>query len=227
MKIKSLLVALSLTFLFSSCAHYYKKFYTDPEKYYQSAILQAPFDAIIVPGFPHYKDSMSFVVQNRVTWACYLYKKGIAKNIIFSGSAVYTPYVESKIMAQYAEQMGVPSEHIFIEEQAEHSTENLYYSYVIAQKQGFKTIAVSSDPVQSSFLKSINDHRFQLKVEFIPIIYDSLKTFIKIKPDFNQEIALTNNFVSIVDRQTPLQRLRGTRGKKVKQLLRADSKNAQ
>ena len=54
---------------------------------------------------------------------------GMAKNVMFSGSAVYTPYYESKIMALYAEAIGIPKERIYIETEAEHSTENIFYSY--------------------------------------------------------------------------------------------------
>lgn len=221
------LFALVGLIILNSCSSYLKKYYTDPTVCYQNALIHQPYDAIIVTGYPHHKDSMSFVVQNRVRWATYLYQKGITKNIIFSGGAVYTPYVEAQVMALYAEQMGIPKENIFIENQAEHSIENLYYSCRLADKEGFKSLALCTDPVQSSFIKSLNDHRFQLPVDYIPIIYDTLNTFDKIKPDFVQDSALTHTqFVSIVKRENVFKRLKGTRGKKVKQLLKAETAQA-
>ena len=218
------LFAFLVLLVLSSCSSYFKQYYTDPAVCYNKALKHQPYDAIIVTGFPHHKDSMSYLVENRVRWATYLYKKGIAKNIIFSGGAVYTPYVEAEVMALYAEQMGIPKEHIFIENKAEHSIENLYYSCLMAKKEGFNSVALCTDPIQSSFIKSLNDHRFQIRVDYIPIMYDTLQTFDKVKPNFAQDSALTKNkpFVSIVERESTFKRFRGTRGKKVKELLEAE-----
>lgn len=221
------LIALFVLTVLNSCSSYLKKYYTDPAVCYKNALRHKPYDAIIVTGYPHQKDSMSYIVQNRVRWAAYLYKKGITKNIIFSGGAVYTPYVEAQVMALYAEQMGIPKAHIYIENQAEHSIENLYYSCQIAKKEGFHSLALCTDPIQSSFIKSLNDHRFQIRMDYIPIMYDTLKTFDKVRPDIAQDLALTQtHFVSIVQRESVWKRLRGTRGKKVKQLLRAETAEA-
>ena len=88
----------------------------------------------------------------RVYWAKFLFDKGIAKNIMFSGSSVYSPYYESIIMSMYAEAIGIPKENIFIETKAEHTTENVYYSYKKALELGFKNIAVASDPFQTKMV---------------------------------------------------------------------------
>jgi len=209
----------------SSCAQFNKKFYTEPISSYITAEKQEPFDVVIIPGFPHHKDSMTTVVQNRVYWAYHLYKKGIVKNVIFSGNAVYTPYRESEIMAMYAKQLGIPSSNVFTEIEAEHSTENLYYSQKIARKLGFKKIALATDIVQSSFLYSINNHRLKIPMTFIPIVYDSISSLKKPEPDFNQEAAIDPNFISILERENLFQRLKGTKGKKVKRLLKKDRKS--
>ena len=92
-----------------------------------------PLDAIIVPGVPFSGGNWDSVMKARVTWSCFLYKNGYTRNIIYSGSAVYTPYFEGIIMGLYAEQLGVPKEHIFCETEARHSTENVYYSYLLAK----------------------------------------------------------------------------------------------
>src|SRR4051812_801624 len=95
------------------------------KRLYSRAEKKKPYDAIIVPGVP-YESSLgkwSDIMKMRVHWSYHLYKEGIAKNIIYTGGAVYTPYVESKIMSMYGEALGVPKENIFIESKAEHSTE--------------------------------------------------------------------------------------------------------
>src|ERR1700722_8092906 len=103
------------------------------------------YDIIIVPGVP-YKNEWSRTMKARIYWSKFLFDQGIAKNIMFSGSSVYTPYTESTIMAQYAEAIGIPKENIFTETRAEHSTENVYYSYKKAKKMHFDRIALASDP---------------------------------------------------------------------------------
>ena len=52
---------------------------------------RAPYDVIIVPGYPYYdKDTAPFpLLQARMNWAKELYDQGLAKNIIFSGGAVF------------------------------------------------------------------------------------------------------------------------------------------
>jgi hypothetical protein len=73
-----------------------------------------PYDVIIVPGIPFEKDKdAGMIMKARVKWASYLVTRGIAKNVIFSGSAVYTPYTESRIMALYAIELGIPAERIY------------------------------------------------------------------------------------------------------------------
>jgi len=216
------LILFGSMFYLNACAYINRRFYTEPESFFQKAVSKAPYDALIVPGFPHMKDSMTTVVQNRVYWAWYLYDQGIVKNVIFSGGSVYTPYREAEIMAQYAIQIGIPPEHVFTEIQAEHSTENLYYSYKIAQSKGFERVAVGTETAQSSFMYSINNHRFQIPVDFIPIVYDTLKAIEKVKPLINQDTAFASDFVSIIDREGLLKRLRGTKGRKVDALMRED-----
>jgi len=219
LKLASILIVLTMAMLLSACSSI-----LSPEKKYQSVVRHAPFDAVIVPGFPHQKGNWSMVVKCRVHWAVYLYKKGIAKNIIFSGSAVYTPYVESEIMALYAEKMGIPREHIFIENKAEHSSENLYYSYVLAKENGFKSIAVASDAIQCGFLKRFKN-KFNLDdVRFIPIVYDDLKLKEYPDPIINQDEAFVRDFVSLKERENFFERYRGTHGYKIKQLLKENKR---
>ena len=104
---------------------------------YEIALATEPYDVIIVPGFPFHGKQWDDVMRMRVVWSAFLYEKGIAKNVIYSGSAVYSPFIEAKIMALYGEALGIDSLSIFTEHNAEHSTENVYYSYHMAKKLGF------------------------------------------------------------------------------------------
>ena len=92
-------------------------------------------------------------MKDRVLWSVYLYKKGIAANVIYSGNAVYSPYIEGRIMAMYAIASGIPAQNVFSETKAEHSTENLVYSYRMAEKMGFKRLLFQPIPPRQTALK--------------------------------------------------------------------------
>ncbi|MDF2438300.1 MAG: hypothetical protein K0Q95_2676 [Bacteroidota bacterium] len=199
--------------LLSSCTF----FRPGPTKLYARAQKNAPYDVIIVPGVPFDGQQWSMAMKGRVIWAAYLVKQGLAKNIIFSGGAVYTPYVESKVMALYAQALGVEKERIFIEDKAEHSTENIYNSYRMALKMGFQKIAVASDPFQSNLLMRFTKRRFQRPIDHIPYIIPILATIDDdIEPKINADSAKVENFRSIVETQSKWYRFRGTRGKNIK-----------
>lgn len=170
------------------------------------------YDAIIVPGVPFENGVWSDVMKTRVLWSVYLVNKGIAKNVIYSGSAVYSPYFESKIMGLYAEELGVPKENIYFDTLAEHSTENVYYSYELATEIGFKSIALATDPFQSSLLKRFTRKRFKSPIDHIPILYDSLPA-LKETPKINPESAFKENFVPLTEKQGSWKRFKGTLGK--------------
>ncbi len=142
-----------------------------PKQVLSETLVAEPYDAIIVPGIPFHNMEWDWLMKMRVYWGVYLYNEGIAKNIIFSGSAVHTAYVEADIMALYAAELGVPNEHIFVEPNALHSTENVDYSCIIANNECFKRIAVATDPFQSLLLKAYiakND----LPVASLPAVMD-------------------------------------------------------
>ncbi len=174
-----------------------------------------PFDAIIVPGVP-FDTAWSQTMKLRVLWSYHLYNRGLTKNIIFTGSAVYSPYIESRIMAEYAKKLGVPEENIFTEEQAEHSTENVFYSYYMGKDLGFENIAVATDPFQSKMVKSFAKKK-KLNVAFVPAIFDTLQAYY---PETNVTIdptwAEVENFVALPDRENFWKRFAGTMGKNLK-----------
>ncbi|KAA5537536.1 YdcF family protein [Taibaiella lutea] len=171
------------------------------------------FDAVIVPGAPFKNNTWDSVMKGRVIWSYVLYKNGIVRNVIYSGGAVYSPYYEAKIMGLYAMQLGIPAEHIFYDTMAEHSTENIYYSYGLARNAGFKSIALATDPFQSSMLKAFTKKRFATPVVHLPFVIDSLRQYNYLSPEINPAPAFQKHFKSITERQGFWERLRGTRGK--------------
>jgi len=208
------------------------------ESTYKKNIDLAPYDALIVPGIPFDNKNWSFIMKSRVLWSVYLYKQGHVKNIIYSGSAVYTPYVEAKIMALYAEKMGVPAEHVFVEPTAEHSTENVYYSTLIAKKKGFKKVAIATDRFQSrtlaDFLPKVR-RKTKIDIKSLPIQDQWLDTMQSADPQIDYNLAKVDNFVSIVDRESKFKRFWGTMGfhikyekeeKETKEELKSEKLNA-
>ena len=174
-----------------------------------------PLDAIIVPGVPFNNGKWDSVMKGRVLWSYILYKNGYTKNVIYSGSAVYSGYYEGIIMGLYAEKLGIPQEHIFYETKARHSTENIYYSYLLAQKQGFKSIGLATDPFQSSMLRSFTRRRFGTTIWHLPMITDSLALYNHLDPQIDPRPAIADSFISITQKESLWKRLRGTMGKNI------------
>ncbi|UII34801.1 YdcF family protein [Fulvivirga ulvae] len=177
---------------------------------YNDAVAQAPYDAIIVPGYP-YEDQWHDIMKTRIYWSKYLWEQGYVKHIIYSGSAVYSPYIESLIMKQYAIKLGVPESMIFAETKAEHSTENLFYSYKLASAKGFKKIALATDPVQSFLLQQYAEDK-HFKMKYLPIQYTVLKQMDLADVKIDPEVALKHNFKALPERESFWQRFRGTLG---------------
>lgn len=191
--------------IFSSC------FKQAAVKSFQKNKKNAPYDAIIVPGYPFQDTVWHDIMKIRVYWSHYLYDKGYANNIIYSGNAVYSPYIEAEIMKRYGMALGVPAEHIYTEPLAKHSTENLYYSYQLAKLQGFEKVAVATDPFQNVLLKRFAKKN-KIDVDFIPIVFDTLSQIEKTDPEIDPSSAYVENFVPLPERVGFFKRLRGTLG---------------
>jgi uncharacterized SAM-binding protein YcdF (DUF218 family) len=172
------------------------------------------YDVVIVPGVPFDDPSYKMVLKARMLWAKHLYNTGTAKNIIFSGSSVYTPYVEGHIMKIYADSLGIPSEHTYSETRAEHSTENIYYSVLMAKQMGFKKIAVATDQYQALILLIFIRRNFP-ELEIIPIDYEKINLFTSFWPEIDETPAFVENFISLTKRENQAQRLKGSFGKNV------------
>ncbi len=203
-KIKRYFIIITLAgFIFSSLHFYFNTFLLP--SFLLKEIVAKPVDAIIVPGVQYNGLKWNTVMKWRVYWSVYLYKKGLAKNIIYSGSAVYSPYTEATIMSLYAEKMGVPKEHIFLETKAEHTTENLYYSYQLAKENGFSSIAFATDPFQTNMIAPYVK-KFNLDVSLIPIAIPILYKIEMKDFEIESSKAYRLNIISIEESQTPEER---------------------
>jgi len=175
------------------------------------------YDIIVVPGIPFENGKWGSTMKGRVYWSKYLYDKGITKNVMYSGSAVYSPYNEAAVMAMYGEAVGIPKENIFTETNAEHSTENIYYGYKKAKRLGFNKVALASDPFQTRMLRKFCRKRISPDVGLIPFVLDSLESMesYMIDPEIEYNQAFIENFVSLKEREGFWKRFRGTRGKNI------------
>jgi uncharacterized SAM-binding protein YcdF (DUF218 family) len=184
---------------------------------YLNESLTKTYDVIAVPGVPFNETGWDSVMKARVYWSKYLFDKGIAKNIMYSGSSVYSPYYEGEIMALYAIAIGIPKEHVFSETKAEHSVENLYYSYLKSKKIGFNSIALATDPFQAKQLKRFAKIRIGDDTGLLPIVFDTLRSMhpIMIDPVIDYKQAYNKDFVSLTKRESFWKRLRGTLGKNI------------
>jgi hypothetical protein len=212
-------VFLLVALVFTHCTftHYAKKSYAAAKK-------EKPYDVVIVPGVPYEGDNTTGVMKMRLFWSKHLYDSGYTKNIIFSGSSVYSPYVEGVVMKIMADSLGIPPEHTFSETKAEHSTENVYYSWRMARGMGFKKIALATDHFQAGLLRSFMK-RWCPGMKAIPIVFDADVDFDdKALPKISPLSAYVDNFVALPARENWWQRFQGTLGTKVKKEALADRK---
>jgi uncharacterized SAM-binding protein YcdF (DUF218 family) len=182
---------------------------------YQKAATKKPYDAIIVPGIPYEKGTENAILRSRVFWSYYLYSNGITQNVIYSGSSVYTPYTESKAMSVFGQYYGVKKENILTETRAEHSVENVYYSWLIAKNKGYKSIALASDPKQVKLMR-IYARKKHIKIDYIPIVYSFIDSIPKSQPEVNDSLRIKSGFIPLPERKTLWQRLMGTLGRNIK-----------
>jgi uncharacterized SAM-binding protein YcdF (DUF218 family) len=186
-----LFTVLASTLFFSSCGiinHY-------AINTFEKNVRHAPYDVVIVPGIPYDTSKMNPIFKGRMLWAKSLYDNGIARNIIFSGSAVHTPYVEGYIMKMMADSMGIPADRTFIEDKALRSTENVEYGVKLAHKLGFKNIAIATDPLQILFLKKYT-RDFHAHVALLPFRFDAMAEYYKSTlPKVEHANAFVENFI--------------------------------
>ena len=185
-------------------------------QYYEKASSKS-YEMIAVPGVPFTEAGWDSTMKARVYWAKHLYDKGIAKNIMFSGASVGSPYFEGEIMALYAIAIGIPKEHVYSEIKAKHSTENLYYVFLKSKKMGFTHIALATDPFQAKQLRKFAKKRIGEDVGIIPIVFDTLRKMqpFMINPEIDYKKAYDINYMSLKSQESFWKRLRGTMGKNI------------
>lgn len=210
--IKNITFLLLVMALLSSCA----LFQPSASKLNKRALAAHPqYDAVIVPGVPFIPPQWDMTMQMRVLWGVHLYKRGFTKKIIMSGSSVYSPYVEAKIMKLYAMQLGVPEQDIIIEDRALHSTENVWYGYKLAKSMGYQHVALSTDPFQTRMTYRFGKRRIK-ELYFLPVIFDTLKTIPRTTPVIDYApLKLDSTFKPITETQSFWYRFRGTMGKHI------------
>lgn len=168
---------------------------------HNNEMVAAPYDVIIVPGVPFNNQKVNPIYKARMLWAKWLFDRKIAKNIIFSGSAVHTPYVEGQAMKIMADSMGIPSAHTFVESRAQHSTENVDFGIQLARQLGFKKIAVATDPFQSHFIRRFLD-KCKLNVALVPFPLQMMPLYHKrTVPQIDARPAFIKDFVPIEKRE--------------------------
>jgi hypothetical protein len=183
---------------------------------YNQDLVKAPYDVIIVPGIPYDTANSNILLKVRIFWAKNLLDKEIAKNIIFSGAAVHTPWVEGKVMKILADSLGISSLNTFTEDKAEHGNENVYYSYKLAKQLGFKKIALATDQYQNAFLTSFIEAR-TADVAQLPVIIDSFPVYEKkTLPIIDAHEAFATKFVPLKERESRWERFRSSFSKDVK-----------
>jgi len=193
-----------------------------PGKAYKNG-LKRPYDAVIIPGYPYDGKEWNSVIKFRLLWAKHLYEKGIAKNLIFSGAAVHTKYNEGYIMAMYAHKMGIPKKNIFIEPNAKHSSENIYYSLLICKEEGFKRIAIATDPIQSFLVSNYIERIRNADIDYLTLqpryirehkYYD--------EPIINYELAIEEEFSPLKNKESFWERKKASLGLNIDYGMRVD-----
>ncbi len=122
-------------------------------RYQVTRVPTEPFDTVIVPGCPSEENgALSYCQIGRAGQAAILWQEAWTRSFIVSGSDVHTPYVEAEAIAEAMTTLGVPPERIVLERDALHSDENVHYSALLADKLGFRRLAVASNGSIASWL---------------------------------------------------------------------------
>lgn len=115
-------------------------------------------DAIIVLGCPNQATGAPAVCQKRrVELAVALSQAGYGDRFIPSGAAVHNSYVEAETLRSLLIAKGVPAAQIYLENQANHTDENIYYSSQIMAAHGWRSALVVSDDPGHLILSAVCD----------------------------------------------------------------------
>jgi hypothetical protein len=82
--------------------------------------------AVLVAGFPPNADGSLHPMQRmRVEAGVAAYRNHACDRLIVSGAAAHNEHVEAKIMAAFARELGIPDDHLIIEDQALNTWQNV------------------------------------------------------------------------------------------------------
>ncbi len=105
-------------------------------------------DAAIVLGAAVFRSRPSPVFEERIRHGVNLYHQGIVEALIFTGSIGRRDELsEAAVARNYAIQLGVPPNDIYIEELSTETFENLLEAKSIIDREGFVQILLVSDPL--------------------------------------------------------------------------------
>ncbi len=105
------------------------------------------FDTLIVLGTPAKLDGTPTPeLRERIDEGVREYKAGVAPHLIMTGGAAHNKLVEGQVMADYAVGEGVPRDAIVVEGQAKDTIQNIWYSHILMQKNGWHSAEVISSP---------------------------------------------------------------------------------
>ena len=157
------------------------------------------YDCIIVLGAGIWGDRPSPMLQDRLDEAIKLYEEGKAPKIIMSGDNGQEGYDEVNVMKDYAIEMGIPSEDIFMDHAGFSTYESiyrakeifqvkkaiivtqkyhLYRALYIANKLDLDVIGVGADP------RTYSGQIFREAREILARNKDFVQVIFKIKPTY-------------------------------------------
>ncbi|MEJ7729246.1 MAG: YdcF family protein [Polyangiaceae bacterium] len=115
-------------------------------------------DVIIVLGCPTEDDGAPSACQMaRADIAIRLMDAGYGQRFITTGGAVQNAFVEAETLATLLVERGVPEADIFLEPQAEHTDENIYYATQIMLQEQYRSAVVVSDEPGHLLLTALCD----------------------------------------------------------------------
>lgn len=108
--------------------------------------LEGPVDAIVVLGAPLRPDGqLSLAGRERVFEGVRCYNEGLAPLLVFTGGAAHSA-AEGPEMARRAEELGVPSEAILVEDRSTTTSENARFTAELLRSRGVQSVWVVSQP---------------------------------------------------------------------------------
>ena len=105
----------------------------------------------------------------RARYAAILYTQGYSDKILFSSGYTYI-YNDAENMKLFAMSMGVPEKNILLEQKANSTYENVFFSKKILDQNDYKTILLISSPYNMKRVKLVFDKLTRgIKVVYVPV----------------------------------------------------------